>query len=148
VIDERWITAFHESAHLIAALALRNRVAGARIYSDNSGATLQGPPPGLAVREAKRRRAIMAIAAPVACQREFGPAGLRGCDTDEFTCRMLIDDYDLDRDGVLSTARAIVENNLVLIRCLAFQLFLRGSIDRAGISEVMRPLPAARRAAA
>jgi hypothetical protein len=39
--------------------------------------------------------------------------------------------------SVLATARAIVENNLVLIRRLAFQLFLRGEIDRAVIRELL-----------
>jgi hypothetical protein len=55
----------------------------------------------------------------------------------------------LDETEVLATARAIVENNLVRIRRLAFQLFLRGEIDRAVIREVLRRLPApARRARA
>ena len=129
--DECWLTSFHEAAHLVAALKLGNVVAGARIYPNGGGLTRQGPPLGLNLREARGRRAIMAIAAPIACQREFGPAGLRGCATDGLTVRVLVQDYDLDEADIRSTARAIVENNLVLIRRLALQLFLRGEIDRA-----------------
>jgi hypothetical protein len=148
MIDERWITCFHESAHLVAAIKIGNEVAGARIYPNGGGLTRQGPPLGLNVREARRRRAIVAIAAPIACQREFGPAGVRGADTDELVCRTLIHDYHLDRAEVLTTAKVIVTDNLVLIRRIAFQLFLRGEIDRTVISEVLRRLPARRRAAA
>ena len=90
----------------------------------------------------------MAIAAPIACQREFGSAGLRGCETDGLTVRVLVQDYDLDEAEIRSTATAIVENNMRLIRRLAFQLFCRGEIDHAGVREVLRRLPPARRAAA
>jgi hypothetical protein len=55
--------------------------------------------------------------------------------------------YDLDRDEVLATAQAIVESNIRLIRRLALQLFLRGEIDFAIISQVQRRLPAPRAAA-
>jgi hypothetical protein len=147
--DDRWIASFHESSHLVAAITLGNVVAGARITPNGGGWTRQGPPPGLDLREARRRRAIVAVCAPLACQMEFGPAGLRGCNTDELTCRTLIHDYGLDRDEVLATARAIVESNIRLIRRLAFQLFLRNEIDGAVISEVLRRLPVpARRAKA
>jgi hypothetical protein len=148
MIDERWITCFHEAVHLAVALKLGNVVVGARIYSNGAGLTRQGPPLGLDLREARRRRAIVAIAAPIACQREFGSAGLRGCGTDGLTCRSLIYDYDLDDAEIRSTATAIIQNNLVLIRRLALQLFLRGEIDRAVINEVLRRLPPARRAKA
>jgi hypothetical protein len=76
--------------------------------------------------EARRHRAIVALAAPLACLREFGPAGLYGADTDGFVCRALISEYDLDEGEIRAAAKAIVDGNWRMIRRLAYRLYFKG----------------------
>jgi hypothetical protein len=135
----RWLAAYHEAGHAIAAWAVGNRVAEIAIRDDGGGHCQQGPPIGIDQRIREERFYISTVAGGIAAARRFGPVGFRGTDGDYCLTRTLTSFDASERHALWQTAERHIDSNWSAVCSIAQALHREGRLDRRRIIELLQP---------